>query len=60
MVEATRFDKLVVVALLYDISVLYYENNVGVLYGGKAVSDYKAGLVFHELIHSVLYLYLGA
>jgi hypothetical protein len=60
VIEAALPYQLVVVALLDYRAVLDYENGVGILYSRKSVSDNEAGLVFHQLGHRGLYLYLGA
>ena len=59
-VKSALFDQLVVVALLDDISVLEDEDDVGIFDGGQAVGDDEAGAVFHQGVHGLLDLDLGA
>ena len=46
-VEAAGGQQLVVGALLHDVAVPHYKDEVGVLDGGQAVGDDKAGLALH-------------
>ena len=59
-VEAAFLHKLVVIAGLADLAVLYNEYGIRVFDSGKAVRDNEAGAVLHQLCHSLLYFDLGA
>jgi hypothetical protein len=60
MVEASAAKQLLVISLLNDRAVLDHENGVGILNGGEAVRNDKAGLIAHELGHCGLDADLGA
>ena len=59
MIEALLSHKSVVRALLDNITVLDYEDHVGILYGRQTVGDNEAGPALHKRMHCRLYFLLG-
>ena len=59
-IEAVLCDQLVVCALFYYVSVLHYQNEIGVAYGGEAVGNYERGSAFHQKSECGLDLLLGS
>ena len=57
---ALLLEKRIVVALLDYLTVLDYNDDIGILNCGKTMRDNEAGLVLHQLAHRALDLYLGA
>lgn len=51
IVEATLLEQFLVVALLDDGTVFDHQNGIGILDGGKAMGDDKAGLILHQRGH---------
>ena len=59
-IEAACLHELVVGALLHDVAVPHDKDQVGVLDGGQAVCDDKAGAALHQTVHGGLDALLGA
>ncbi len=60
MIETALLEQFFVVALLDNGAVLDHQNGIGILDGGKAMGDDKAGLILHQRGHRALNLDLGA
>ena len=58
-VEAAFLKEFFVSAFFYYVTVVHYENKVGVLYGGQAVGDDEGSFVLHQGFESLLYFYFG-
>ncbi len=58
-IEPAALEKFLVVSLFDDIAVSHDEDQIGIPDGGQTVSDYKAGAIFHEVVHGSLDQYFG-
>ena len=59
-VEAALLHKRIVVALLDDVAVLHYQNDVGLPNGGQTVGHDEGGAPLHQLGKGLLDLLLSA